>query len=208
MSKNINLDKIRSLDVFFSADISFFAFIEKWSINGIGKALTDSCCKLPVHVGWFVNVMGGLKIFEMAEDKNDHGVMRLTENHISKYDNNGWFGDRIVAVKRFAMFEDPALRAHVEAKIIGDEASGNVLYDIKELFDFPGFHWLHQMFPESKNKTICSGYVRQVIQSLGYDFPINHGATIAPYDIYNSDKIFSDETGLVSNFSFVPDIYV
>jgi hypothetical protein len=198
----LDVTKLRSLDVFFTSDISFFAFLEKSTINGLWSAMTDSGCKLPSHVGWFVEIEGFLKIFEMSVDKNDHGIMKLTEGDIHKYENNGWFGDRIIAIKRLSIFDNIDLRKQVEEKIIKDEASGFIRYDIKELF---GFWGLKKLFGNPPNKFICSSYVEKVIEDIGYsftNFPLQRNDILSPYNIYSAKNIVSSKSEK-SEFDFI-----
>jgi hypothetical protein len=197
MTKRLNQDAIRPLDYGFSADVSLFSFAEKAEINGLEAAASDWPPRLPAHVLQFVSVFGRLKILEMCVDKNDHNVMRLTMSSVTKYDNNGPLGDRIVAIKRCRFYDDVLTRDRANDRHLQRWADGNTFYDIEELFCFPS--WLKKTFGlrNDPGRFVCSSEIEDELNRDGYTFtafplmkidgsPRTMPELISPFDIVQS----------------------
>jgi hypothetical protein len=170
----------RALDYGFTTDISFAALVQKGVINGWRKAITDFRQLLPTHVFQYVEVFGRLKILEMAIDKNDHHKMRLTMSSVTKYDKNGPFGNRIIARRRCALYDDQVMRAIANDRHLRRWANGITFYDIPELFSF--------VFGNKNNpdKWVCSSELENELNKDGYTFggfPLERNGLISPWDI-------------------------
>ena len=182
--KLFDISQARPLDWGFTSDISLAALIQKGTINGLGKALTDFGQKYPTHVFQYVEVFGRLKILEMVIDKNDHRKMRLTMNSISKYQNNGPFGNRVIAVRRCSLYDDAALRAIANDRHLRRWADGQTWYDVPELFSF--------IFGNKNdpNKFVCSSEAEDELNKDGFtftDFPLERqDGLVPPYGIMNA----------------------
>jgi hypothetical protein len=188
MSKFIlNRSIIRPLDFAFSTDVSIFSFVEKWTINGFWKAVSDYGKKLPTHVLQFVEIMGHLKILEMVVDNNDHKKMKLPLTAIEKYVGNGFFGDRIITIMRNKLYDDDNLRKQANERHLNRWADGKTNYDIEELAFF--IPWLVKLFrlKNDNQKLVCSSELESELNKDGYsykDFPLekNPVGIISPWD--------------------------
>jgi len=188
MSKFIlNRDILRPLDIAFSTNISMFSFLEKWTINGFVKAITDSQQKLPTHILQFIEIYGHLKILEMIVDNNNHKKMKLSLVEIEKYEENGFLGDRIICIKRNALYDNSMIRNEANARHIQRWADGQTFYDISELTFF--VPWLKFLGLKNNNqKLVCSSENESELNKDGYsytDFPLlkNPQGIIPPYAI-------------------------
>lgn len=206
MKYRINRQLIRQCDVGFSSDVGVFPFLEKWTINGLWKAMTDLKQKLPTHVFLFVSVLGHLRILEMVVDKNDHRKMKLTLTSISKYESN-LLGPRIICIKRNALYDDVQLRIQANARHLARWAADETVYDKKELA-----RYLKLPVYNDPKKYVCSSETEDELNKDGYTytgFPLLHTPQnlISPWDIMQA-KYVKNLQG--NRFDFYPleNIYI
>jgi len=187
----------RPMDDFFTCDISFFASVEKATING-PAGVFDMSQKLPTHAGKVVCDHGRLMLAEMTEDKNDHGKMVLVLNRFSKYEENGFFGDRFVAFKRTPFYDDDARRNKANERLMMRWADGQTKYDKPGLFSF--FFKKYLPFIKVKQDTTkfyCSELNEDELNKDGLtytDFPLERRGLISPFDLFNA-KTVHEHTG-------------
>jgi hypothetical protein len=208
----INRQSIRTLDWGFSSDVSGFAFIEKWQINGFWSALTDFGQKLPVHILQFVNLYGHIKVLEMVQDNNEKGRMKLTLTGIEKYENNGAFGNRIICIRRCSFYDDYKIRSDANERHLNRWADGNTNYDIKELLCFNSFFKNLFGIKNDNSKLVCSSEAESEFNRDGLTFsswPLekNPQGLISPFEIMSA-KFASDKNGNRYPIFNVENIYV
>jgi hypothetical protein len=194
LNMKINRDVIRPLDIGFSSDVSVFATLEKSVINGPLEALMDFNHKYPVHVFQFVSILGHMRILEMITDKNDKNKMKLTLTSISKYENNGLLGNRIICVKRLGLYDDVARRTQANMRHLERWSKDTTKYDLKELTKF-----LKLPFYNDPKKFVCSSEIEDELNKDGYtftNFPLHRKAgLISPYDIMKASFIKNSMDG-------------
>jgi len=206
----INRSVIRPLDYAFTTDVSMFSFIEKWTINGFWKAMTDAKKVLPTHILQFVDIMGHTKILEMVVDNNQNGKMKLTLTEIEKYEGNGAFGDRIICIMRNKLYDNEDVRKKANQRHLDRWADGKTFYDLRELTGF--VKWMKFLHLKNDNrKLVCSSEIESELNIDGYsfkDFPLekNPQGLICPWDEMSA-KFCMDRTGNKFDLVAVDKIY-
>jgi len=206
----INRSVIKPLDFAFSTDISMFSFIEKWTINGFVKAISDLKQKLPTHALQFIEIMGHIKILEMVVDNNQQGKMKLTLTEIEKYEGNGLFGDRIVCIMRNKLYDNPKIQWEANQRHLDRWADGKTMYDIKELTGFVKWmKFLH--LKNDSRKLVCSSELESELNKDKFsftNFPLEQTPQdlIAPYDIMSARNCV-DHSGNKFELITIDNIY-
>ena len=208
----IDRSKLRAMDFGFTSDISAFSLVEKCIINGVGAALTDWKVKLPTHVFHIIEIEGHLKILEMIPDNNDKGKMKLTLTGIEKYENNGIFGDRVIAIRRCDYYDDENIRATANDRCIKKWAENKTNYDIEELLFWTPFARLFKM-KNSPEKLVCSSELEATVNANGLtftDFPLhkNPQGLIAPWDEMKTTYLTDKSCQKFYRVEEVKDIYL
>ena len=169
---NIDYSKLRECDYVLTSSLSMFGCVIRYKTAGLKNIFNTNIAN---HVGMLVNIDGKLFIAEM--------VRRFQINSLKRcYLNQGYWGSRIVCVRRNPIYDYPDVRYNTNSKILSD------------YFETQGYDWngvlsylLPHIVKEDPNKYYCSEYIQKHAKQDGNS--LTDKLRITPYDIQKSEKL-------------------
>lgn len=179
----LNYDNIKPLDIVCTTSLSWIAEGIRTKEAGVKNIFNTKIC---THVG-IVVPMGpaSVQMYGIAEM-----LKKLEVNPLSDYLNKGYFGKRIVDIKRFDLFQEPAIQEKAISQIFKWWEEG-------KKYDYVGV--IKYVLPFLKEKQ--SGfYCSEMLEWLALNIAngdlvdvVHKGDNVTPYDIQKSKLTHSVE---------------
>jgi len=167
---NIDYSKLRECDYILCTSLHPISCMIRYKESG-SIFNTD----IATHVGMLVNIYDKLFIAEMAG--------RLQINSLKRYYlNQGYWGNRIVCVRRNAVYDNPETRYNTNNKILSD------FFETKS-YDYDGVlsYILPHLIKQDPDKYYCSEYVQKYAKIDGN--PIVDSYKVTPFQIQISERL-------------------
>lgn len=174
----INYDVIMPGDIVLTTSLSFISCSIRIKEAGLKNAFNTGIAN---HVGIVVPInTKGARMIAIAEMLGDG----LHISSFSTYLNQGYFGDRIVDIRRFAPFQDPTIQEEVMSTIFDWWEKG-------KKYDYAGvLEYVLPFLKDKENKFYCSEMVEWLaLNKAKQDLLDNKrpkNDNITPYDIQKS----------------------
>jgi hypothetical protein len=170
---DINYKNLRPLDIVLCTSLYPLSNSIRWEEAGLNNIFNTN---IVTHCGMLVDIGGFLFISEM--------VGRLQINSLKRvYLNQGYFGHRIVEIRRNSVFDDPKIRYDINQSIISDYFQ-TIDYDYKGVISY----LLPFVHPDAK-KYYCSEYVEKKCTEAGKPIIKNDKLYITPFQIQESENL-------------------
>jgi hypothetical protein len=172
----LNYDNIKSLDIICTTSYSWISEGIRIKEAGIKNMFNAKIC---THVGIIVPIgPSSIQMYGMAEM-----LKKLEVNPLSDYLKNGYFGKRIVDIKRFELFQEPAIQEKVISQIFKWWEEG-------KKYDYAGvIKYVLPFLKEKQNGFYCSEMIEWLALNIANSDLVefkHSGDNVTPYDIQKS----------------------